>query len=71
MTDHTFHQMMKFAVADHGAPALASLMRVSIPTIRRWSEGKNLPHEALREAVRKAVDSCPSPSQGIEIPKEK
>jgi hypothetical protein len=57
MTDHTFHQMMKFAVADHGAPALASLMRVSIPTIRRWSEGKNLPHAALRPALQKALST--------------
>ena len=32
---------------------LASSISVSLPTIRRWKEGKNLPHNLVREAISK------------------
>jgi uncharacterized protein YjcR len=30
---------------------LADKLSVSLTTIRRWKEGKNLPHQALREPI--------------------
>jgi hypothetical protein len=38
-----------------GVGALASLLRVSLLTVVRWTHCRNLPHEALRASVRKAV----------------
>ena len=47
--------MIQAAVLNRGVPALASLLRVSHPTIDRWQRGKNLPHEAMRPSVAKAL----------------
>lgn len=35
---------------------VADLLGVSQPTIDRWMQGKNLPHLAMREPIRKILE---------------
>jgi hypothetical protein len=54
MSDEDFVSLIRNAVRWHGERGLASLLRVSTPTIRRWADGRNLAHPALRDSVAKA-----------------
>ena len=56
--DYTFSYMIK-RVLGFGVLAieLADMLGVSGPTVQRWAGGQNLPHQALREAIKKLIDS--------------
>ena len=52
MIDTAFQQMIQAALEDgFSVRSLADGLSVSLPTIRRWKDGTNLPGQALRRAV--------------------
>lgn len=57
MTDDAFMLMIRAAVMRTSIEQMAEGLRVSRPTVRRWSEGKNLPHAALRPSVERYCET--------------
>jgi len=57
MTDSNFVAMINYALQFGEATPLelGDYLGVSGPTVKRWSDGQNLPYDALRLPVRDAV----------------
>lgn len=53
--DTTFRDRIHNA-ARGGEQWVADLLSVSMPTIRRWSGGGNLPYQAMRKPIMQALD---------------
>lgn len=53
MSDEQFVLMIQSVKLDEGV--LADKLSVSLPAIRRWKAGRNLPHQAIRAAIEKVL----------------
>ena len=55
MTDEEFVNIIREEIylSVDDSRELADELGVSLPTVVRWSKGKNLPGQSLREAIRK------------------
>lgn len=52
VSDEAFIAAVRKAVRDHGSPeAVARILKTSIPTVKRWAEGKSLAHPMARKSV--------------------
>jgi hypothetical protein len=58
MTDEEFTSMINEALESSELTPLqlGDFLGVSGPTVKRWMKGTNLPYNALRGAIKKAVD---------------
>lgn len=56
ISDEAVIGVVTAAVNWRGERAVAELLRVSLPTVRRWVRGKNLPHSALRPSLMAALE---------------
>ena len=54
--DDTFQGMMIRAVSMLGLVEVATQLKVSKPTVERWTKGTNLPHMALRPSIQNWAD---------------
>lgn len=71
MTEFEF--VVKQAVATFGVAGVADFVKVSRPTVKRWVDGKNMPHEGIRPGIvsslteklsqRRAVDELTREAQ--------
>ena len=51
MSDEEFQLAINILVDKMSVEQLADELLVSLPTIRRWSEGKNLPRRMTRQGI--------------------
>lgn len=56
MDDHDFSYLIRRALTVEHAHVLADRLGVSCPTVLRWAKCTNLPYQALRLAVKAAID---------------
>jgi hypothetical protein len=56
ISDEEFTEMIAKAVERHGEMKLHLTFLVSLPTIRRWAQGKNLAHYHVRNSVARAIE---------------
>jgi hypothetical protein len=57
VNDAELTNMVLDALKTNSPYTIASLLRVSKPTVMRWAGGRNLPHAALRPALQKALST--------------
>jgi hypothetical protein len=55
MNDGEFKNLILDALKVTSGHQIAELLRVSKPTVMRWAGGQNLPHDAVRPSVVKAL----------------
>jgi len=55
--DDDFQSSVAFAIDKAGLSMgdIADTIRVSLPTVRRWKEGRNLPHPVIRPVTVKTL----------------
>ena len=46
--DKEFVDAINSCLKNYSVGDIASTVCVSVPTVRRWSKGENLPHQAMR-----------------------
>jgi DNA-binding transcriptional regulator YiaG len=58
ISDANFTAMIRVALRTTGTVSweLGDFLGVSRLTVERWTEGRNLPYQALREPIERAVD---------------
>lgn len=49
--DKEFVEAINSCLRNYSVGDIASAVLVSVPTVRRWSKGENLPHQAMRSPI--------------------
>lgn len=54
--DAEFVEMVRNSIRWHGLRPLSERLLVSVPTLERWAEGRNLPRQGVRAAIKRGAE---------------
>ncbi|MDO8504224.1 MAG: hypothetical protein Q7S36_00015 [Candidatus Liptonbacteria bacterium] len=55
ISDREFVDALNICLKHYSVGDVANSLNFSIPTVRRWSQGKNLPYKTMRPSVLRGI----------------